>query len=264
MTLLRSRSSLFIALSLALAMAGCSSDEPTPTDSVNAPAQAQPTTQAETAQTAETDANADPLAVEPEITAPVEPAVEEVPLNPMDRPIQHEALSFSLHSHLDEPALEPTAAYDQMWLPMEEGSPIIVCMNNHATQPALVSLSVQGRNLDFEPAHPTHAMWRVDGQTSRCLSAGGKDQDYPAVVAWNAFFFAGEGGDGSRIEDVRAPAASSGFIRLEEPSQTPRPNAWPALEGEDQAQESQSPVPTPSQPQAPAEPVATPGGAQQG
>lgn len=231
MTSLRPRSTLFVALSFALLAAGCSSPQTAAVDEADIHASAEHEV---TADDIAEGARPGPEVVSPQTVkdqaATQSEAAAEVPLNPMDRPTEHAALEFFIHSDLDTPALVPTQAYGQQWVAVEEGTELTMCAKNLASQAALVSLSIQGRDIDFNPAHPTRTLWRVEGQTTRCLTSGSKDKNYPAVVAWNAFFFMGEGGDGSQIEDPRAQAAASGFIRLDSPSPSERPNAWPALD----------------------------------
>lgn len=228
----RARSSLFAAIAIACLGTACS---PNAADDSDASIGTPDATSAEVSAQDVAEGAKPEITVKPEETEtePVAPA--EIPLNPMDRPTSHEALSFSLHSSVEQAALVPTLAHEQMWMAVEEGTPLTMCVSNKAAQPALVALSIQGRDVDFSPAHPTNKLWRVDAQTTRCISSGSKDKDYPAVVAWNAFFFMGEGQDGSRIDDVRTRAAASGFIRLERPSQEERPNAWPALQEDEPA-----------------------------
>ena len=239
----RARSSLFAAIAIACLGTACS---PNAADDSDASIGTPDATSAEVSAQDVAEGAKPGITVEPVETEAGPDAPEEIPLNPMDRPTSHEALSFSLHSSVEQPALEPTLAHDQMWVAVEEDTPLTMCVSNKAAQPALVALSIQGRDVDFSPAHPTNKLWRVDAQTTRCISSGNKDKNYPAVVAWNAFFFMGEGQDGSRIDDVRTRAAASGFIRLERPSKEVRPNAWPALQEAEEVSELATPANPPA------------------
>lgn len=164
------------------------------------------------------------------------------------RPVSHEALEVSLRAGEQMEEVPTTQAHGQSWAALEAGEPGSICVGNRASVPALASFSFQGLNVDLMPAHPIQGLWRIEPQTMRCFTFIAKDEARPLVAGWHIFF--GHGEDGSQVTDLSAPAAASGFIRLEAPSKTPPPDAWPGLVEQEQGNEELGQVPAQEEPAA--------------
>lgn len=147
---------------------------------------------------------------------------------PNPAPVGHPAISVTLHPDHDSGALALTQAMGQSWLPMKDGDTLVVCVaNKDPERPALVSVSVQGKNIDLTDAHPTRVLQHVGPQTTRCLPQFTFDPSLPRVMGWYGVF--AEGKDGASLRDPGAQADFSGLVRLEEPRKGNAAMAWPGL-----------------------------------
>lgn len=240
-----------LSCAMAAFLVACSSgtDDPMPTSTeplaIDAPQEAPVQAPAEPA---------GPPVVEVEDMGGVEDEIDENLFEDLKvRPVSHEALEATLLVGEEGKGAVITQAYGQSWVSMRAGDPGAICVKNIAAVPALASFSFQGLNVDLRAANPFQDLWRIEPQNTRCFSFIQKDDDRPLIAAWHVFF--GYGDDGSQVIDLSAPAAASGFIRLEKPAKTPPPDAWPGMRTP-AAQAAAQPETSTTQPEAP--PAASP------
>lgn len=162
-------------------------------------------------------------------------------------------------------AFEIKTTGEARYVDLKPGDKFLFCIGNKNKEAALVSVSLQGENIDLVAAHTHKPLLRLNGLTTRCLpevTAVGQEDSKPAVVAWNVFLAEGE--DGSSIQDTSVVPAQSGLIWIGQPGDAAKVEAWPGLNPKPET-EPQPPVgPAPYPPllkdaqQAPTEPASQP------
>lgn len=228
------RSSL--TLSLAVGLAACS---PSP-----APAPSQPPVSASQAAAQEP---AEP--VKPRLTPEQEARVQ--------------ALSVSLRPDNQKEAYHTATEGNESYVDLPAEAPFLVCVANTSETSALVSVSIQGVNIDLQPAHTHEPLLNIMARSTRCLpefKVAKPDENKPPLVAWTLFL--AEGQDGSAIKDLKTVPAAEGRIWLGKPNLQLVVDPWPGLKPAEAKPDTSQPAPVPT-PNGEATPAPLPGPAPQ-
>ena len=193
----------FLTLSVAVSLAACSPSSP--------PTPSQPPVSASQAAVQQP---AEPI--KPRLTPEQEARVQ--------------ALSVSLRPDNQKEAYPTATEGNESYVELPPETPFLVCVSNTSETSALISVSIQGVNIDLQPAHTHEPLLNIMARSTRCLpefKVAKPDENKPPLVAWTLFL--AEGQDGSAIKDIKTAPAAEGRIWLGKPNVELAVEPWPGL-----------------------------------
>lgn len=179
-------------------------------------------------------------------TAPAPAALPAAPTLSDAQRAQLAQVSASLRPAITDAPMLAQAAGDETWVDLAPGKPFLACIQNAHTQPVLVSVSIQGQNVDLRPAHPYQGLLRLEGQVTRCLpeaTVAAPADGKPPLVAWAVFL--ADGADGSSIQDTSIAPPATGRLWLGKPADVAGADPWPGFV---QPEAAEAATPTPAAP----------------